>query len=170
LDSQIEGLKTGADDYITKPFHMELLQARIANLLESRRVLREQFLRDYSVAEATPLANPLDQAFLDKAHAVLEENGSDWEFGRDDLAAGLHMSLRTLQRKLKAVVDRSPADFISEYRMMRGAELLQGATGSITDIAFQVGYDNSSNFARMFKKVHGMSPSQYRTEHHASDA
>jgi CheY-like chemotaxis protein/AraC-like DNA-binding protein/two-component sensor histidine kinase len=168
LESQVEGLKTGADDYVIKPFHMELLQVRIANLLESRRLLREKFCREYSVLTPKIPENTPESKFLEKALSVLEEHYSDWEFNRDGFAAGLHMTVRTLHRKLKAVADRTPADFISEFRMIRGAELLKGSSGSITDIAFLVGYDNSSNFARMFKRFYKLSPSEYRKEHSSS--
>jgi signal transduction histidine kinase/DNA-binding response OmpR family regulator/streptogramin lyase len=165
LDSQMEGLKTGADDYVTKPFHLDLLQVRIANLLESRRLLREKFLQDVPLITSQVPENTSEREFLEKALQVLEENYSDWDFNRESFASGLNMNLRTLQRKLKAIADRSPTEFISEFRITRGAELLLSRSDTVTEIAFQSGYTDSSHFARAFKKVHGMSPSQYRKEH-----
>jgi signal transduction histidine kinase/DNA-binding NarL/FixJ family response regulator/ligand-binding sensor domain-containing protein len=165
LESQLEGLKTGADDYITKPFHMELLRVRIANLLESRRVLREQFLREYSVLSPKIPENPLHKEFLEKAIKVMEARYSDWTFGPDQFAAALNMSISTLQRKLKAATNRTRAEWITEFRMMKAAELLVGTAKTVVEISFDVGCDESSNFSRQFKKVYGKTPSQYRDAH-----
>jgi DNA-binding response OmpR family regulator len=170
VENQMQGLKTGADDYVTKPFHMQLLQVRIANLLESRRMLREKFRGD------TPLLTPAfsgqgpEKEFLDKAMSVLEEHYSEWEFKTDDFAAGMHMSRRTLLRKLKAVADRTPSEFILEYRMMKAAELLVNTSATIAEIAFQVGCDQATNFSRLFKKCHNSTPSEYRSENQSSSS
>jgi YesN/AraC family two-component response regulator len=166
MDSQLEGLETGADDYITKPFHMVLLEARISNLLKNRQMLREQFSKQFIAGEQQPfLENAVDRQFMAKVLKILEDNYSDWGFKSDDFASALNMGVRTLQRKLKAVADQTPASFINEFRMMKAAKLLVGTTGSITDIAFQVGCDESSHFTRMFKKYYDMSPSKYRAAH-----
>jgi CheY-like chemotaxis protein/AraC-like DNA-binding protein len=165
-ESQLEGLKTGADDYVTKPFNIVLLQARIANLLETRRVLREQLRRKFSQGEHPLFAeNTPDREFLERATHVVEGHYSDWDFHAEAFAAALGMSLRTLQRKLKAVVNLSPAGFISEFRMKRAAELLALTSYTVTEIAFKVGYDESSSFSRVFKKHFKMSPSTYRSSH-----
>jgi DNA-binding response OmpR family regulator len=168
LESQVEGLQTGADDYVTKPFHMTLLRLRIANLLESRRLLREKFLREYPVLTQTVPENTPDREFIEKITAVLEENYSEWEFNPEQFATKMNMSPRSLYRKLKAIVDRTPAGFISEFRMMRAAELLQNTSHTVTEIAFQTGCDESTNFARLFKTHYGVTPSQYRSGHRSS--
>jgi signal transduction histidine kinase/DNA-binding response OmpR family regulator len=164
LEHQVEGLQTGADDYITKPFHMILLQTRIHNLLEARRVLREQFCREYPVLTSTTLESKVDKEFIDKALRVVEENYTDARFDLDEFAAALNISRRSLQRKLKAVADQTPLGFITEFRMMQAAKLLTGTENTIADICFQVGCDEPSNFYRLFKKYYQMSPSQYRAE------
>ncbi|MBM4152608.1 MAG: response regulator, partial [Kiritimatiellaceae bacterium] len=169
LEHQMEGLKTGADDYIIKPFHMELLQIRVANLLESRRLLREKFGQLVPSISAGIPENIYEKEFLEKVMAVVEQNYSDDTFDRDQLASGVNMSLRTLSRKLKAVSDRTPSGLIQEYRMMKAAELLAGTALSITDITFQVGCDDTSHFSRQFKQYSSMSPSAYRSKHQ-SDA
>ena len=94
---------------------------------------------------------------------MLEDNYSEWEFDRDRFAAGLHMSVRTLTRKLKAVTGRTPVELIYEFRMQRAAELLANTSYSVTEITFQVGCDDSANFTRMFKKHYDMTPTEYRT-------
>lgn len=165
LDSQLEGLKTRADDYITKPFHLELLQVRIANLLESRRVLREKFRNDYPELLPRSLEGQLDQEFFEKMNAVLKKHYADSEFTPEQFADALHMSLRTLQRKMKAVSGRTPMSFINAYRITRAAELLTRTSKTVTEITFEVGLTESSNFAKLFKKHLDQSPSDYRREH-----
>jgi len=96
---------------------------------------------------------------------ILAENYTDWEFSRDQFASEMHMSISSLNRKLKAVTDRTSAGFIQEFRMAKAAELLAGTTYSITDVSFKVGCDDASHFSRMFKNIYEMSPSQYRAEH-----
>ncbi|MCU0858502.1 MAG: response regulator, partial [Pontiellaceae bacterium] len=168
LEHQMEGLKTGADDYITKPFHMELLRVRIANLLESRRLLREKFSRENAVSTPVIPENTLDKEFFEKTQKVLEEGYSDWEFSPEQFADGLNMSLRTLHRKLKAVAGRTPGDFLNEFRMAKAAELLIGTSLPVTEISFQTGFDEPTNFSRTFKKYYKMSPSKYRSIHQSS--
>lgn len=168
VESQLEGLQIGADDYITKPFNMILLEARIANLLESRRQLREQFSRQFIPGGYTPfLENSTDREFLDKAVDAVEQHYADWDFKAEEFAASLNMSLRTLQRKLKAVADRNPTGFVNEFRMTKAAGLLLSTSLTVTEIAFQVGCDESSNFARLFRKHFKMSPSSYRAANSA---
>lgn len=166
VEHQMEGLKTGADDYITKPFNMDLLTIRIANLLESRRKLRERFINEYSPLSMPVAENAAEKVFLDHAETVMEEHYSDFEFRTDQFAAALNMSLRSMQRKFKAVLGRTPREFINEFRMAKAAELLVSTSKTIAEISFDVGIDEPTNFTRLFKSHVNMTPSQYRAEHH----
>jgi len=170
VESQIEGLETGADDYVTKPFHIKLLRARIANLLTSRRLLREKFRSDSSRLSPDFSGQEPEKKFLDKAGSVLVKNYSNWEFKTDDFAVGMQMSRRTLLRKLKAVVGLTPREFVMEYRMIKAAELLVNTAETIAEIAFQVGCDEATNFSRLFKKFHNTTPSEYRSAHQKSSS
>lgn len=166
VESQLEGLKTGADDYVTKPFSIVLLQARIANLLEMRRVLREQFSRQYVPGEqASFVSDDSEREFLERAAGVVKQQYANWNFTAEEFAAALGMSLRTLQRKLKTITDLSPTGFITDFRMKTAADLLKLTSYTVTEIAFKVGYDESSSFSRSFKKAFAMSPSSYRALH-----
>ncbi|MBM4152291.1 MAG: helix-turn-helix domain-containing protein [Kiritimatiellaceae bacterium] len=165
LESQLEGLRTGVDDYITKPFHMELLQTRLANLLESRRLLRERVCREYSMLLPAVPEDTLEKEFLTKLSNALKESFSDEFFTPDVLADTLHMSLRSLHRKLKAVTGHTPSAYINEYRILHAAELLKMTSYSVTEITFQVGFNELASFSRMFKQHFGVSPSQYRSDH-----
>ncbi|MBM4152554.1 MAG: response regulator [Kiritimatiellaceae bacterium] len=168
LEYQMEGLKTGADDYVIKPFSMDLLLVRIANLLESRRHLREKFGRDFAVVPRILPDDAPDKEFLDKAMRVLEEHSSNWEFKTEQFADELHMSLRSLQRKIKAVTNRSPKEFINDFRMARAAERLIQTSDTIAEISFQVGMDEPTNFTRLFKTQYQMTPTEYRAQNKSS--
>ena len=163
VESQLEGLKTGADDYVTKPFHMDLLEARSTNLLESRRVLREKFLKEYALHPQQLPANSVDDAFLKKALAVLEGQLGEIGFKTDDFAAALNMSPRSLQRKIRAVTDQTPKEFMNEFRMKHAAGRLLNSIDTIAEIAFEIGMDEPSNFTRLFKAHYKMTPTQYRS-------
>lgn len=163
LEHQIEGLQTGADDYITKPFHMVILQTRIANLLASRKMLREQFSRDFMVSDHPLPENTPDQEFLRKVFDVLDENYSDTEFAVEQFAQQLGMSLSTLQRKLKSLLDETPAKLIWKVRLKKSTGVLKATDLRISEVAFEVGYLDPNHFSRQFKQLYGMTPSAYRT-------
>lgn len=158
VESQIEGLGTGADDYVTKPLILEVLLARIRNLLESRKRLRDRFrTASQGLAHDTP-----DQDFMKRAINVLQEHASDPAFGAEEFAQRLSMSLSTLHRKLRTLTGDTPAKMIWDVRLANAAVLLRTSSLRITEIAFEVGYADSNHFGRQFKQCYGMTPSQYR--------
>ena len=162
-ENQLEGLERGADDYISKPFHMPILQARIRNMLESRRLLRERFGSEpASVEPSAVTVTSMDEIFLKRAIETMENHMRDEEFNVEALAAALHMSRSALYLKLKALVGQTPQAFMRTLRLKRGAQLLRNGAGSIGEIAAEVGFWEPTHFSRGFKKQFGMSPSQYR--------
>ena len=165
VESQLEGLETGADDYITKPFSMVLLEARINNLLKTRRLLREKLAKTLYASDPSLAEYPMERKFLEKAVKVVEEHYSDPAFKTEELAAALNIGLRSLQRKLKSVADQTPAKLINGIRMRHAARLLVGTALSVTEIAFEVGCEDSSNFTKIFKQEYGLTPSRYRSSH-----
>ena len=161
--NQLEGLERGADDYISKPFNMPILRARIHNMLESRRLLRERFAREpLSVEPSEVTVTSVDELFLKRAIEAVEDHMRDEAFNVEALAAALHMSRSALYLKLKALVDQTPQAFIRTLRLKRGAQLLRDGAGSISEIAAEVGFLEPTHFSRGFKKQFGLSPSQYR--------
>ena len=162
---RIEGYSIGADAYIPKPFNMELLLARIENLLDSRRRLRELYRRaeDHPPAgeEGQQGLNPMDRQFLDRAILIVEENMADILFDTDVLADKLKVSRRQLYRKLKALTDQTVHDFITGIRMKKAAELLLGGDYNISQVAYKVGYSEPANFSRSFTRWSGKSPRKY---------
>jgi len=172
VESQVEGLRTGADDYVTKPFNMLLLRARISNLLETRRLLRRHVAREFAWSTAEDpcsdtldmpeLRSGVDRKFWDDLCRVLKKNHVELDFNIDALAIDLYMSQRSMQRKIKALMDLTPVQLIAEYRLKKAEALLMDPNVQVTDIAFKVGFGDLSHFYRLFKKKHGMNPSQYR--------
>jgi YesN/AraC family two-component response regulator len=165
VENQIEGLETGADDYVTKPFHMGLLKVRIHNLLESRRMLRERLGRDFPTLRRHALPESvMERDFLVQALRVVEENMGDPSFNPDNFAEKMNMSVSTLHRKVKALTDRTPMKMINEVRLRSAARLLAESSLNITEIAYEVGYDGSTQFGRLFKAQYGLTPSQFRAD------
>ena len=163
-EHQLEGLDSGADDYIAKPFSMPILLARLRNLLAARQQLRERFGQESTTVEAAELTtNPFDEKLLNQAMEVVENEMDNLEFGVEDLAAALSMSSRTLRYKLKALVDQSPQTFIRTLRLKHAAQLLRESTDPVSDIAAQVGFLEPTHFSRAFKQQFGVSPTQYRS-------
>jgi signal transduction histidine kinase/ligand-binding sensor domain-containing protein/DNA-binding response OmpR family regulator len=158
---KVDGLETGADDYITKPFHMRLLAARIKNLIAGRKMLREHFSKTFDLSP-TPLAlNSLDEQLLSQIKFVVEKHIDDSEFSVDQLASALNMSRMQLYRKLKSLVGKSPNRIIRSFRLNRAAQLLESRQFNVADVTYMVGYNDLKSFREQFKKEFGVSPSEY---------
>ncbi len=161
MQDKINGLETGADDYIMKPFEAEELKARIKNLLDQRRKLHEHF-RMYGLANIDEKSiTSLDQKFLRKAIDVVSKNISDTTFGVEVLAEGLSISRSLLLKKTEALFGESPNELIRRVRLNKAARLIERNFGNISEIALEVGFSNPSYFAECFKKQFGVVPSQY---------
>ncbi|MGB0373107.1 MAG: response regulator [Opitutales bacterium] len=163
VQSELEGLQKGADDYLSKPFHQDILLARIGNILQARRLLRERYLQDYMVAEKPERIDSPDEEFMKNVISVLDEHSGNPEFGVDEFAQKLNMSPRNLQRKLKSLTNETPAKLLVSTRLKKASELIKSSEARISEIAYHVGYWDPNLFSRNFKSHFGMSPSAYRT-------
>lgn len=166
-ESKIEGLETGADDYIIKPFEMKELLARMRNLIEQRRQLRMRFNRNSGLKPEEIAVTSLDERLLKKALAIIEENMSDPDFGVAKFASKIAMSRVQLHRKIHSLTGQSTSEFIRVVRLNRAAQLLKQQHDNITQIAFLVGFNSSSYFSRSFYKHFGVSPSEYIENNHS---
>ncbi|MCO6478353.1 MAG: response regulator [Phaeodactylibacter sp.] len=156
---KVEGLKYGADAYLTKPFDKEELLIRLEKLVESRRRLQQRYAGG---PNASSTAEPsIDDLFLQKLWEHIQANLSDAEFGVPQLAAAVPMSQMQLYRKLKALTGKTPSQFIRSYRLQKGLELLQKGELNISEIAYDVGFTDPSYFSRVFLNEFGKSPSDF---------
>ncbi len=160
-ESKIEGLETGADDYLVKPFDTYELLARIKNLIAQRQQLRKAFSQQVVLQPKNIIVSNVDRKFLEKIEGVIEKNLSDSEFGVPQLQDAMSMSKTQLHRKMKALTDEAPGEFLRNYRLKRAAQLLEQQGGSVTEIAYAVGFGSLSYFTRSFKELYGQSPTEY---------
>lgn len=159
-ESKIEGLETGADDYLIKPFESRELFVRIKNLLEQRKRLKEKFAKEIKITAEAITTNSVDNEFLTKAFGAIEKNISDPDFTAEDLAKELYMSLSQLRRKLIALTGESPGEFLRTYKLKRAAQLILEKRLSITQIAFEVGFNSPSHFTKAFQQQFNCLPTE----------
>jgi len=162
VESRIEGLKTGADAYVPKPFNPELLEAYIENLLQSREKLKEIFVGNSVVLPSDITSTSVDEKFVSKAMDVVKANMADESFSVEDLGQELHMSRSNLHRKIKALTGKSTTEFIRTIRLKEAAGILVSTDDQVSEIAYKVGFNSSSYFIKSFKKEFNMSPGQYK--------
>jgi DNA-binding response OmpR family regulator len=163
-DHRIEGLETGADDYLVKPFDPKELRMRVKNLIEQRKRLREKYGKNPVLGLKEISATPMDEQFLRRAIKVAEEHISDLDFTADKFAREMFMSRMQLHRKLKALTDRSAWEFFRSIRLESAARLLRKRTGNIAEIAHRSGYENPAHFAEAFRKHFGKTPSDFMNQ------
>ncbi len=161
VDNWVEGLETGADDYVAKPFNLKILLARIDNLIRTRRRLRKLFGKHATPMPETATNNPIDQQFLKAVYQVLEDNFADPDFSQDDIAATLCISRSLLYKKIKSLTDRSVTDFVNFFKLEKARALLAPGGVTISEVAYQTGFSDPKYFSRIFKKFFGYPPSEY---------
>ena len=158
---QLKGLQVGADDYIPKPFSMEVLVAKILNMLRTRYRIFERYSNTIEVEPEKITTNAMDEEVLKKAIAIVEKNMSNVEFSTEQFASEMNMSRSNLHLKLKAITGKSAIDFIHRIRFNRACQLLKEGKYTISEISFMVGYNTPSYFAARFKKYIGCLPTEY---------
>ena len=157
---KILGLNIGADDYITKPFNLEILLLRIRKLLMWTLKNHDKFkTRDISPSEIT--ISSLDEQLIEKAIRIVEENMDNSEFSVEELSAQIGMSRSGLYKKLMQITGKSPLEFMRILRLKRGRKLLEGSQMNISQISYQVGL-SPKQFAKFFKEEFGYLPSEYK--------
>jgi signal transduction histidine kinase/DNA-binding response OmpR family regulator len=161
-ENKIEGLETGADEYLIKPFEPSELLARIKNLIDLRRKLRERFKASVPLKPGEVAVTSMDDAFLKKVMAAVEQHMGDERFHVEGLAAEVGMSRVQLFRKLTALTSQSPGEFIRYIRLHRAMELLQKDFGTVSEIAYTVGFSDPSYFSKCFHKQFGKAPTDVR--------
>ena len=161
-DDRIEGWRSGADAYLTKPFKKEELRAILENLELSRKKLREKFSQ-FTLID-NPEALKKESEFIYRINGIIEQHVSDENFTVEDLAKKVFLSRMQLHRKLKALADRSASNYIRTFRLHRSLPLLADLSRNIAEIAFDVGFPDPNYFSKSFQKEFGKTPSDYRKQ------
>ncbi|HEY8511302.1 MAG TPA: response regulator [Cyclobacteriaceae bacterium] len=161
LDSRLEGLQTGADYYLAKPFEPRELLTASNNLITQRRRLRDHFGRKIMLKSQQWDDLNADERFLQKLVALVEDHLSDTDFSVEHLQRELGISRMQLHRKLKALTDKSATEFIRTIRLKIAAEKLQAGQDNVSQVAYQVGFNSLSYFTKCFKEQFGVIPSAY---------
>lgn len=162
-DSILEGLKDGCDDYITKPFNLDILLMRIEKLLLWSQSSHSKF-RTVDVSPSEITITSLDEQLLRKAVKLVEDNISNMDFSVDDLSSEIGITRGHLYKKLMAITGKAPLDFIRTIRLKRGRQLLEKSQLGVSDIAYRVGL-SPKQFAKYFKEVFGELPSEYKKKY-----
>ncbi|MCB0669683.1 MAG: response regulator [Saprospiraceae bacterium] len=157
---KIEGLVSGADDYLTKPFDREELIVRINNLIKSRELLQEKFKSAFNLRPSEMLVDSAQQKFLESVREVIHQNIENEQFSVEYLAREVGFSRSQLHRKLKALIDKGPNELIREFRLIRAKNLLDQKYGTISEVAYATGFNNLSYFSKAFKSHFGFPPSE----------
>lgn len=172
MESKIEGIEKGADDYITKPFSAAYLRARIFSLLEQRKKLQAFYCAslvsatpesaDEKESITVPALSPHDQLFMDQLAQLMETHMDNGSLVVEDLATGLGMSRSVFFKKLKSLIGLSPVEYIKEVRIRRAAELIEAGGNNMAEIAYMVGFNDPHYFSKCFKQIYAMTPSEYK--------
>jgi ligand-binding sensor domain-containing protein/signal transduction histidine kinase/DNA-binding response OmpR family regulator len=163
-EAQLQGMATGADDYMTKPFHADVLLLKIQNLLDTREKLRESFRRETILTPSDVTSTSTDEAFLQQAVNVVEDHIADSTLDAGRFCELLNLSTMQVYRKLKALTGQSANEFIRTIRLKRAAQMLQDSTLNVSEIAYDVGFNDPKYFTKCFSKHFGETPTAYRLE------
>ena len=185
IESKLEGLEYGADDYITKPFSATYLKARVKNLLAQRQKLqalyrqdlmpagvaapvpasgeqKDENITDVPEADKTPVMSPNDRKFMNKLVELMEKNMDNGDLVVDDFVRELAVSRSVFFKKLKTLTGLAPIEFIKEMRINRAVQLIETGEYSMTQISYMVGINDPRYFSKCFKQKMGMTPTEYR--------
>jgi signal transduction histidine kinase/ligand-binding sensor domain-containing protein/DNA-binding response OmpR family regulator len=162
-EDKLTGLTEQADDYLTKPFDVRELLARISNVVGLRRRLKEHYAGERPSIRPTPVdIATADGKFIEQVRAAIDANLADESFNVERLASAVAQSRGNLHRRLRDVIGESPSDLIRRMRLERAAELLGAGAGSVAEVAYGVGFKSVAHFSNAFYERHGTRPSAWR--------
>lgn len=163
VESRLEAMKQGADDYITKPFSPVLLEARIENILAQRKRLQDAYRHKLMGLDPKPVDLPSqDDLFIAKLLEYMDKNIENCDLTVDQMVSDMAMGRTVFFNKLKNLTGLAPIEFIRELRIKRAAQLLKTGDFNVSQVTYMVGMSDSRYFSKCFKKVYGMTPSEYK--------
>ncbi len=162
VKNRINGIESGADSYIPKPFNLDLLKAEVANLIKSREVLRRNFLSfdNFQIKSFSPSVK--DENFITELVKVIDEHLDNSSFEKEDLLREMSMSHSSMYRKLKSLTNLSPNEFIRKIRLQRSLDKLSDPNLNISEVAYSVGFSDPKYFSLCFKKTFKISPTEFK--------
>jgi DNA-binding response OmpR family regulator len=160
---KVNGLETGADDYVSKPFSPQLLELKVKNLLRSREILRERFRKEATFNLSSIAVTSADERFLEHLIQLVQENMKNPEFGINFLSSELNITRVQLYRKIKALTNMTATEFVRQIRLIKAARLLTTTFLNINEVSYEIGFQDPSYFRKCFKQMYGHNPSKYRT-------
>ncbi len=158
---QMEGLENGADDYITKPFDVDLLKLKVVNLIETRQKLKLLYQKKLTIDLFDTTPDSFDEKFIRKVMTILDKEITNSNFGVEELSRTIGLSRTHLYRKIREITNQSPVEFIRNVRLERAAKLLIQNKYYISEVAYMTGFVEMSYFRKIFKEFYGVSPSDY---------
>jgi signal transduction histidine kinase/ligand-binding sensor domain-containing protein/DNA-binding response OmpR family regulator len=163
-EKQLKGLQTGASDYMTKPFNFEILLSKIRNLLAQQETAKRAYQKQVKADPADVRIESPDEKFMSRALAVVEKNISNADLSVEELSREMYMSRVALYKKLLALSGKTPIEFIRSIRLKRAAQLLEKSKLTVSEIAYEVGFNNPKYFTKFFKSEFNLLPSAYQAE------
>ncbi len=160
-EQQIEGIEAGADDYITKPFNFQILMSKIDNFVRIRKDIQHLFRNKLNIEPSAIEITSLDEQFLKKAINIVENNIAVADFTVEELSREMGMSRTLLYKKIMALTEKAPVEFIRLLRLKRAALLLQKSQLNVSEVTFRVGFKDPKYFRKLFLKEFGVLPSKY---------
>lgn len=161
-ENLIKGLEFGADDYISKPFSLKHLALRAEKLIQNKIKLKEHFSKNSSIPKDDIEMSVRDKEFLSDIISIIEKNISNSSFGVEELSTEIGLSTSHFYKRLKKLTGQIPNVYLRNFRLQRAAELLKSNKGfNVTEVMYQIGIESPSYFSTSFKKLHGLSPSDF---------
>ncbi|HVV03603.1 MAG TPA: ATP-binding protein, partial [Puia sp.] len=161
-EQQLRGLETGANDYMTKPFNFEILLSKIRNLLTQQETARKTYQKQVEASPSHPKVESSDEKFIRQALDLVEKNMANPDFSVEEMSRELFISRVALYKRLLALTGKTPIEFIRSTRLKRAAQLLEKSQHTVSEIAYEVGFNNPKYFSRYFKAEFGVLPSAYQ--------
>jgi len=161
-EDKLEGLETGADDYLIKPFNEDELKIRVRNLITIRKQIREKFQSQMLYTPSGTVVPSTQKVFMDKFVSMIEKNIENEEFSVEMLSEEMGMSRTQLHRKIKAITNQSASEFIRNFRLQKAADLLKQDAGNIAEISYQVGFGSQAYFTKAFQEIYKSTPLEYK--------
>jgi signal transduction histidine kinase/ligand-binding sensor domain-containing protein/DNA-binding response OmpR family regulator len=160
--NRIEGLSTGADSYISKPFSIEVLKLNVFNLLKAKEIMRQKYSGRFIVdSDLEKLTTP-EEVFLKKLMGIIELNIEKPDFDVNELVGEIGMSRTVLYKKVQTLTNQSVANLIKYVRLRKAADILMNTSYSVSEVTYMVGFNDRKHFSKEFKKMYNLSPTEYK--------